>query len=97
MTDERPRSSHTLTLVSRVGLIRCPILVGRDEILDLFDRLIDEVGNWVVVQAMTETAEWTVDAMAFRSKGRNTPWDGRRLRGRPVVTIVGGEIVFDGR
>ncbi len=43
------------------------------------------------------TAEWTVDSAAFRSKGRSTPWEGHRLRGRPVLTIVGGEVVFDGR
>lgn len=42
-------------------------------------------------------AEWTVDPAAFRSKGRSTPWEGRRLFGRPVLTIVGGKVVFDGR
>lgn len=35
-------------------------------------------------------AEFVVDAAAFRSKGRNTPFDGWRLRGRPVLTIVAG-------
>jgi dihydroorotase len=37
---------------------------------------------------------WIVDPKAFRSKARNTPFAGRRLRGAPVATIVGGEIVF---
>ena len=31
--------------MSRVGAIQCPILVGRDEILDQFDRLIEEAGH----------------------------------------------------
>lgn len=38
--------------------------------------------------------EWTVDPKRFRSKGRNTPYAGRALRGRALCTIVGGEIVY---
>jgi dihydroorotase len=41
--------------------------------------------------------EWTVDPRAFRSRSRNTPWGGKRVRGRAVMTIVDGEIVFDER
>jgi len=39
-------------------------------------------------------AESVVDAAAFCSKGRNTPFDGWRLRGGPAVTIVSGRVVF---
>jgi len=40
----------------------------------------------------------TVDRERFESKGRNTPFHGWKLRGAPVMTIVGGRIVypFDG-
>lgn len=38
--------------------------------------------------------EWIVDPRAFRSRGRNTPFGGRHLKGRAVMTIVGGKIVF---
>jgi dihydroorotase len=40
----------------------------------------------------------TVDKDRFESKGRNTPFNGWTLRGGPVMTIVGGRIVypFDG-
>jgi dihydroorotase len=41
--------------------------------------------------------EWTVEPVRFRSKGRNTPFAGMRLKGLPIATIVGGEIVFDRR
>jgi len=37
---------------------------------------------------------WTVDAGAFRSKGRNCPFDGWDLTGKAIVTIVGGEIKY---
>ena len=38
---------------------------------------------------------WTVDPAAFQSKGRNTPFEGRRLKGKAVMTIVDGRIVYD--
>jgi dihydroorotase len=38
--------------------------------------------------------EWTVEPGAFLSKGRNTPYAGRKLRGRTLATIVGGRLVF---
>ena len=33
----------------------------------------------------------------FLSKSRNTPFAGMRLKGRAILTIVAGEIVYDGR
>jgi dihydroorotase len=39
--------------------------------------------------------EWVVDPLKFRSKSRNTPFTGRRLRGRATYTIVSGRIVHD--
>jgi dihydroorotase len=37
----------------------------------------------------------TVRAGRFRSKASNTPFEGWKLRGRPVVTIVGGRVLTD--
>ncbi|MCK9417844.1 MAG: dihydroorotase [Nitrospirae bacterium] len=36
--------------------------------------------------------DWTVDALQFKSRSRNTPFDGWKLKGRAVQTIVGGKI-----
>ncbi|MGC8917073.1 MAG: dihydroorotase [Thermoanaerobaculum sp.] len=36
----------------------------------------------------------TVNPEKFRSLSRNTPFAGKRLRGWPVATIVGGKVVF---
>jgi len=38
--------------------------------------------------------EWVVDKEKFHSKGRNTPFQGWCLRGKAVMTIVGGAIKF---
>ncbi len=40
--------------------------------------------------------EWTVRADALVSRSSNSPYLGRRLVGRIVGTLVGGELVYDG-
>jgi dihydroorotase len=41
--------------------------------------------------------EWTVEPVKFLSRSRNTPFAGIRLQGKAMMTIVGGEIVYDAR
>ena len=38
--------------------------------------------------------EWTFDVQQSCSKSRNSPFHGRRFRGGPVATVVGGKIVW---
>jgi dihydroorotase len=38
--------------------------------------------------------EWVFDVQQSSSKSRNSPFHGRRFRGGPVATIVGGKIVW---
>jgi dihydroorotase len=40
------------------------------------------------------SAEWTVDPRKFYSRGRNTPFSGAMLRGRTVLTVVGGRPIY---
>jgi len=37
---------------------------------------------------------WTVDVNKFRSKGKNNPFHGRKLRGKAVLTMMGGKVTF---
>jgi dihydroorotase len=37
---------------------------------------------------------WLVDREKFTSKGKNTPFHGWSLRGKPVLTMVGGKVVY---
>src|SRR5213593_3853611 len=47
------------------------------------------------VVVLDVTARWTVDPAHFHSKSRNTPFAGRTLTGRPVLTLVGGALVHE--
>lgn len=38
--------------------------------------------------------EFTVDANTFESKSRNTPFDGLKLKGKAVMTMVDGKVVY---
>ena len=38
--------------------------------------------------------EHVINAMSFASKGKNTPWHGRKVCGAVEMTIVGGKIVY---
>ena len=40
---------------------------------------------------------WTVDVKTFVSRGKNSPFSGRKMKGRAVLTIVAGDIKYDGR
>ncbi|MFN2567894.1 MAG: dihydroorotase [Gemmatimonadaceae bacterium] len=50
-------------------------------------------GSAADVTVFDPVGEWTVDPTRFKSKGRNTPYAGMRLRGRVQYTIVDGRIV----
>ena len=39
--------------------------------------------------------EWVVDTSKFRSKGKNTPFNGYELTGKCVTTICRGKVVYD--
>ena len=39
--------------------------------------------------------EYIIDAEQFRSKGKNTPFHGRKVKGRVMATILGGNIVYE--
>ena len=39
--------------------------------------------------------QWTVDPEKFRSKGRATPFKGWTLKGKVIMTVVNGEIVYE--
>ncbi|MCI0346567.1 MAG: dihydroorotase, partial [Chloroflexi bacterium] len=49
------------------------------------------------VTILDPSREWPVEAAGLRSKSKNSPFLGWTMKGRAVVTIVGGRIVHDER
>ena len=41
------------------------------------------------------TEEYEVDVNSMVSKAKNTPFGGRKVKGKVLYTIVGGEVVVD--
>jgi dihydroorotase len=63
------------------------------------DRHVEGIGTLSVgapgdVTLIDPEAEWTVAPERLASKGRNTPLAGRTLKGRVVVTVYEGRVVF---
>jgi len=55
------------------------------------------VGARADVTVIDPNLQWTVDPAKFLSKSRNTPFAGMKLKGKAVMTIVAGKIIYDGR
>jgi dihydroorotase len=53
-----------------------------------------EVGATANLTVIDPARRWTVDLERLRSKSRNTPFKGKELTGRVVLTLVRGEVVF---
>jgi dihydroorotase len=79
------------------GLIELGLLVERMTAgAALFDLEIPSLApgaeaNMVLVDL---SAEWVAGADGWESRSHNSPFAGRRLRSRPVTTIVAGEVVY---
>jgi dihydroorotase len=53
-----------------------------------------KLGSDADITVIDPAKEWTVDVRNFRSKSRNTPFNSLVLKGKAVMTIVGGEIKY---
>ena len=52
------------------------------------------IGAPADVAVIDPEARWTIDPRAFRSAARNCPFAGWEVRGRVMMTLVGGKVVF---
>jgi dihydroorotase len=64
---------------ARIMGFECGLRPGRTADLTLIDPL----------------KEWTVNCMNLLSKSRNTPFEGWRLQGKAMMTLVGGRTVYE--
>ncbi len=97
-------------LETAVGLF-CQLLLHQHRVVDVprlvamltvnparllgLDRGTLAVGAVGDVTLLDPDREWVVEKDEFASKARNTPFDGWRLKGRAVRTIVGGRTVWE--
>jgi dihydroorotase len=88
----------TVSELLEAGLLSLPELVNRMSVMPA--RIFGLQGGTLApgapaaVVVFDPAAEWTVQPEQFYSKSRNTPFAGRRLRGRAETTIVRGQVVF---
>jgi dihydroorotase len=87
-----------ITELVETGLIDLPTLIRRMSATPA--RIFNLPGGTLArgatadVVVLDPAAEWVVEPATFFSKSRNTPFTGRRLRGRADVTIVRGQVVY---
>lgn len=78
----------------RVATVPDPkILNPRDAIIKITRGTLRK-NAWGDVTILDPEFHWTFDVSRSRSKSRNTPFDGKRMRGAAVATIVGGRVVY---
>ena len=52
------------------------------------------IGESADITVINPGSAWVVDAGNFKSRSRNTPFDGWKMRGKVSYTIVGGRVVY---
>ena len=70
---------------------------GPARVVDLNGRGTLAVGSPADVTIFDPKKRWTYDASKSPSKSHNTPFDGWKMTGQAVATVVNGEIVFQQR
>lgn len=53
-----------------------------------------KVGDAADIVMIDPSAEWFVDVNEFLSKGKNNPFDGKKLTGKVVATLAGGKYAW---
>ncbi len=51
-----------------------------------------KVADLVIVNT---TEEYAIDVDKFLSKGKNTPYHGRKVNGKVLMTVIGGEVAYE--
>lgn len=64
-------------------------------ILGLADKGVVEEGKAADLVIFNPEKEFVIDPAEFRSKGKNTPFAGKKVKGMVMATIVAGRIVYE--
>ena len=82
------------------GILPLPELIAKmscnpARILNLNKGML-AIGSDADITVINPDLPWIVDVKSFHSRGKNSPFHGLKMKGRAVLTIVGGEIKYDG-
>ena len=88
----------TYTVLVDSGVMPLPeyvkrLTTGPAEILRMKGYDLAE-GKAADITVFDPEAEYVIDPSKFRSKSRNTPFGGRKVKCRPLFTFVGGKLVY---
>ena len=88
-----------LTELYHTGRMKLPDLIRRmtynpAAILRLGTKGRLSLGSDADIAIFDPEEEWTIDPERFASKARNTPFAGRKVKGRVKYTIVDGNIIY---
>ena len=82
------------------GILPLPELIAKmscnpARILNLNKGML-AIGSDADITVINPDLPWIVDVKSFHSRGKNSPFHGLKMKGRAVLTIVGGDIKYDG-
>jgi dihydroorotase len=64
-------------------------VIGRNDELGTL-----KIGGPANITVLDPDREWIVDSRNFASKGKNTPYDGYKFKGKVMATISRGKLVY---
>jgi dihydroorotase len=65
------------------------------KIFHLNKRGVLEEGRWADLVVVDMKREYEIDSSCFLSKAKYSPFDGMRVKGKPIKTFVNGKLVMD--
>ena len=89
----------TLTELYHTGKMKLPDLIramayNPASILHLSSKGRLSLGGDADITIFDPEQEWVINPEEFASKSRNTPFAGRKVKGRVKYTIVGGKVIY---
>ncbi len=108
LEDKRKGSAGIPGLETEVALLLDAVNRGVMDIFDIVEKTHDNpikvfgirgrdfaVGNDATFTVVDLKREWTVKPEEFYTKAKWSPWEGRKLKGKVVMTILRGRVVME--
>ncbi|WP_297500986.1 dihydroorotase [Thermococcus sp.] len=107
--DKKNGSAGIPGLETEVALLLDAVNMGLMTLEDIAEKMHDgpvrafgiigrefEVGGEATFTIVDLKKEWTVKPEEFYTKSKWSPWEGRRLKGKVVMTLIRGRVVMEG-